>query len=756
MPARLAPPLLAALLLACGGDRPAGEIEGASLPEPMVESRTEARRSALRELAGPEADGDTDKRILFGDLHVHTTYSLDAFVFALPVFGGAGSHPPADACDFARYCAGLDFFALTDHARELTPEHWRAEIDSVRQCNAKAGDPQDPDLVAYLGFEWTQQGGTPEAHYGHRNVIFPELGDDALPARPITSLSAMDRGVVASSARLAPMLRVFDPLEWSVYADLAWMLGRLRDQPRCPEDVSTRELPPHCREDAPTPEILHRKLDEWGLDALVIPHGTTWGLYTPPTDSLDDQLTRAYHDPERERLIEVMSGHGNSEEHRPWRAFEKGADGEPVCQPPGDDYLPCCWRAGELVRERCGDLPEAECDARVEEARRLAMEAGVGFRFVVPDASVEEWLDCGQCRDCFKPTYGQRPGESVQYGLSLSNFDEPTADGRPLRFRFGLVASSDNHSARPGTGYKQVDRPIATDVVGPRSALVARAMQFGMPEGEAPRPVPDAAKGRANFERYQSFLYPGGLAAVHATGRDRRSIWEALVRREAYGTSGPRILLWFDLVNAPEGPHPMGSAVTLAKTPRFRVRAVGAFEQQDGCPETSRRGLRPERLHALCRDECHHPGDRRHPITAIEVIRIRPRLHPEEPAATLIEDPWRRFACEPDPRGCVVEFEDPEFVESERDTVYYVRALQEETLAINGDGLRTTFDDAGNPVSVEPCWADYRTPPDDDCLAPVQERAWSSPIFLDQKQPPVRRRRIRRAEEPGGAAPASG
>jgi hypothetical protein len=85
--------------------------------------------------------------------------------------------------------------------------------------------------------------------------------------------------------------------------------------------------------------------------------------------------------------------------------------------------------------------------------------------------------------------------------------------------------------------------------------------------------------------------------------------------------------------------------------------------------------------------------------------------------------------CPPDPAGCVVHFEDTEFGKGDR--VYYARALQAPTPAINGANLRARFDADGNAVAVEPCSGGWRTPPDDDCLAPVSERAWSSPLFLD-------------------------
>ena len=80
-------------------------------------------------------ESSNNKKILFGDLHVHTTYSLDAFVGNLPILEGEGAHPVADACNFARFCANLDFFSVTDHAEFLTKREWDETIESLRNCS---------------------------------------------------------------------------------------------------------------------------------------------------------------------------------------------------------------------------------------------------------------------------------------------------------------------------------------------------------------------------------------------------------------------------------------------------------------------------------------------------------------------------------------------------------------------------------------------------------------------------------------------
>jgi hypothetical protein len=167
------------------------------------------------------------------------------------------------------------------------------------------------------------------------------------------------------------------------------------------------------------------------------------------------------------------------------------------------------------------------------------------------------------------------------------------------------------------------------------------------------------------------------------------------------------------------------------RNPRFRVRAIGAFRQKPGCPEDSLTALGSERIDRVCRGECYNPSDERKQITRIEVVRIRPKTRPDEPIASLVDDPWQTFPCAPDPTGCTVEFEDPDFASSGRDALYYVRAIEEPSPAVNADPLRCKRNAEGECIEVNPCYGDFRTDFEDDCLADTEERAWSSPIFVD-------------------------
>ena len=708
-----------------------GEPTASPIPAALVGERALAQQHAAARLTAAPV-----KQVLFGDLHVHTTFSTDAFLWSLPMMQGEGAHPQADACDFARFCSALDFWSINDHSEAITPRAWRETVDAIRQCNEVAGDPKSPDTVAFLGWEWTQVGAAPEDHFGHKNVVLAHTDDARIPARPIAAggvaRQAVDR-IPGLVPRALLSLVSGDPRTQDLVRYFAERDG-LAD---CPDGVDTRELPDDCLERADTPKDLFRKLDEWGHDAIVIPHGTTWGLYTPPGSDWRKQLTPEQHDPERQTLVEIYSGHGDSERYRDWRAVEVDAAGSKVCPAPTADYLPTCWRAGELIRERCraegGEF--AACEVRAVEARRVAAEALGQAHLTVPGARVEEWLDAGQCRDCDEPAFNYRPLGSVQYMMALSNGEAP---GAPLRFRFGFMSSSDNHFARPGTGYKERFRRGFTESRGRGTGTGPLVDLFTVPAREpvaTPEPFDREQTELFGFqlfemERQASFFTTGGLVAAHATARDRDAIWQALGRREVYGTSGPRILLWFDLLNPPGSRGdtlPMGGAVSMAGAPIFQARAVGSFEQQPGCPDHATSALSPERLAHVCKGECYHPSDQRRLVTRIEVVRIRPQREAGEPVGALIEDPWRSFACDPDPAGCAATFSDPDHATHARDALYYVRAYEAPAPAINAANLRCEYDESGACVKVHPCGAD----PDDDCLADHEPRAWSSPIFVD-------------------------
>lgn len=140
-------------------------------------------------------------------------------------------------------------------------------------------------------------------------------------------------------------------------------------------------------------------------------------------------------------------------------------------------------------------------------------------------------------------------------------------------FKLGFIASTDTHIGAPGAVSE-------TSFLGHGGA--------GEPAGdEVPAGLPDDLE-----------FNPGGLAVLWAEQNNRDSLFEAMRRREAYGTSGPRITLRFfggwnysaGLCESPDfaargyaGGVPMGgdlprpSSITAA--PQF---AVAALKDPDG------------------------------------------------------------------------------------------------------------------------------------------------------------------------------
>ena len=164
----------------------------------------------------------------------------------------------------------------------------------------------------------------------------------------------------------------------------------------------------------------------------------------------------------------------------------------------------------------------------------------------------------------------------------------------------------------------------------------------------------------------------------------------------------------------------MGSEIKMSQNPSFEVKAAGSFKQNPGCSDESIDALSSERLKYLCAGECYNPSNERHTIKQIEVIKITPQSYSGEAISPLIQDPWKVIPCN-GTGECEVEFEDQEF---SRDSVYYVRAIQEETPAINGAPLLKD--------NFKLCKGSFKTNLNDDCLSITNERAWSSPIYVNK------------------------
>ena len=711
-----------------------GVYEGAG------ENVQEERSSPTRSNQVSQSTGEDTKQILFGDLHVHSTFSLDAFLLNLPIMQGEGVHPVADACNFARFCSNLDFFAVTDHAEWLTSREWRDTISSIQNCALISKDLDNPPIIPLLGWEWTQKSINKSSHYGHKNVILRSIENDEIPLRPIGAEEKFFElsSLMPISTMLAASL--YDFKNRQNYYNFRYRKLITNNLDRCSSDKPVRDLPVDCIERAVSPEVLFKKLDEWGFDSLVIPHGTAWGTTAPPMAAWDTQLNKKDHDPNYQKLIELYSGHGNTEEYRSWRTLNYDGSSILSCPQPSPGFIPECHQAGEIIRERCRVAagPSEECDKRARAARQNYVSVNPFGLLTVPGSEPTEWLDSGQCLDCFLPAFNYRPQMSAQYALAIRDF----TSGEPEGYRFGFIGSSDNHQSRPGTGYKEVFRYLNSDSkyssknnslssLGPK-----KEPQLPSTKKIDLRKFKDQISIPIKVERISSFIYTGGLVAAHSKGRNRQALWDSMDSREVYATSGDRILLWFDLINHNSGViQPMGSEVDLENNPMFRVKAIGAQIQKPGCDLNTNAKV-SEVISQLCKGECFNPSDLRKIITSIEIVRIRPQSYSGEPIDPLIEDPWKTFNCEPSQEGCLVEFKDEQFLGSNREIVYYARAIQEPSQAINGNGFSCDKDENGLCTAVNLC-GDEKGKEEGDCLGEIKERAWSSPIFVKVPKKPL-------------------
>ena len=157
-----------------------------------------------------------------------------------------------------------------------------------------------------------------------------------------------------------------------------------------------------------------------------------------------------------QNLLEVFSGHGNSEIFEDFQRVASSENGDLYCPPATDNFTPCCQQAAVITRSLCDDPTSLDCEQQVTDAvSAFVVRGAAAGRRLFPDATLEDWAGCGQLQNNFQPSSMYVPRMSAQYSLALG-FDE---EGAAKRARFGLIGSSDGHQGRPGSKLQR-NRPF--------------------------------------------------------------------------------------------------------------------------------------------------------------------------------------------------------------------------------------------------------------------------------------------------------
>ncbi len=670
--------LVAFLALATAGHGDDGSPAPDTAAPPSFE-RTEERQ--------PCADHDPLRRPFFGDLHVHSSYSFDSYISSQRndpwesyrfARGEAITLPDEDGEQRieARLQRPLDFASVTDHS------------EFMGQINVCTRDPWK------LGYWWPHCVMTRSSHFwtqllaaswwtslgvtgtGEAELSFAcTLSDcDAAEAETwsLVQQAAEDHYDRTPGCRFT----TFVGYEYTDAPD-AFNLHRnviFRNEHVTAEPISTYDTGSNN-----FPELWRRLRSDCleagtGCDVLAIPHnpnlagGLMFRDPVTPTEATDRL--------ELEPVVELVQ-HKGASECRFDRLAGRGLDTE--------DEL-CTFE--QVVADNLTMLGSVHGEVRTETAAPVPI-------------------------DRFAPRNMVR--NALKAGLAL----ERSSGTNP--FRMGFIGSTDTHSAAPGAA----EEDNYPGHLGRRDA------------------------GYRNVQDHL-FSNPGGHAVVWAEENSRDALFEGLRRRETYATSGTRpVVRFFGGASLPD---------ELCEAPDMIARAY-----RDGTPMggtldgATLGGATPRFLVSALKD----PGAAGHPGTDLQRAQIvkgwidaagatHERVYDvagdAENGASV--DPQ---TCRPTGAGfaklCTV-WEDPDF-DPAQSAFYYVRVLENptcrwSTLQCQAAGVNPFSPDCREQAEAATGAARDRGAEGDVygkcCLAeaeepfysPVlQERAWTSPIWLD-------------------------
>ena len=439
----------------------------------------------------------------FGDLHVHTKYSFDAYSFGTLA-------TPHDAYRFARgeaidHPAGielklkepLDFYAVTDHAMFLgvvaaagdTSTNF-SKLDVAESLNdLNAEDNRGvlsllPRLRAFGTFLPKTISGIRDGSIDREEVL------------DITRTAWRDTIDAAELFNDPGRFTTFVAYEYTTSSDDRGNLHRnviFKGADRLPAI-------PFSRFHSQNPEGLWKWMDELreqGIESLAIPHNSNGsnGQMFKLVDWAGDPIDDSYADQRirNEPLVEITQIKGTSETHPSLSTRDE-------------------WADFEIMSVRVATMLPSE-------------PAGSYVR------------------------------DALRRGLALE------AQGITNPYDFGFVGSSDTHNAG-----ESFDESTYVSKVGllsshpklrgsvPLSSLEALAVGIAAPQAS------EEVEGKSYIRSATPMYGASGLAAVWAEENTREAIYEAFRRKESFATSGPRIRLRFfagygfedELLDAPD------------------------------------------------------------------------------------------------------------------------------------------------------------------------------------------------------------